>query len=396
MDRTATTIILLILLIAPAATAGANDDGAVLDGMLANVQLMPGRQHAAITVFPLVLRSEEVAEPLEVSSLRSEVERGRITIAEPTKPARRWNVVLTSRATQPILIPAGTILVGGHLDRMVPKDCILEAGAQIQIPTLPAEYRRDERQGEKAGTDFLVSKHIAPHVLRQGAVFSPRLELVPQFVSRFLDFRAPGDPRHSLASVAASPDLARRVDADVEALASVPRIYEGRVVGWVTVIGGRVHGLDLFGSNGLAADHFSGMIRAHAFSLAAMELRADELRLNRADPMALMDPERFRPQVEAFLDRVKERSWRGQGEGEFRLRRHRSRGLALTRGDRLIHLAAVTDLSFLQRLHDRPLPTPPERTPVPAYGPMERTGVVDGRRNSEYEERLLERMRDRR
>ena len=31
-------------------------------------------------------------------------------------------------------------------------------------------------------------------------------------------------------------------------------------IGWITVIGGRVHGLDLFGSNALAVVHFPAML----------------------------------------------------------------------------------------------------------------------------------------
>ena len=219
MVRIAALTTLLVALMTSSVTAApALDERAALEEMLGRVQLMPGRGHRALTVFPLVLPAgEKETAAKSVKSLREAVEDREIVLAEPLKPARRYNVLVTSRSEQAVLLPAGTILTGGRLDRMIPRDTLVAPGQQLQIGTLPAEYRRDSRDGKGAPTDFRVSRHLAPLVLRQGGVFSARLDLVPSFIARFLDYRPVGNRRHTMDAISASPVLAGMLKGDLAA-----------------------------------------------------------------------------------------------------------------------------------------------------------------------------------
>jgi hypothetical protein len=406
MKRLAPSLLAIALI---ASTALADGGPAVpgsdtMDRMLDRVAVMQGREYKTVTIFPIVLKEEEAGKPLLLETLAQAADRGRVTVHESTRPSRPYDVVFVSSAPRPVLVLAGTVLHGGKLDRMIAEDLVLAPGRTVEVSTIPAEYPRDLRKGKKAQTSLGVSARIAPVSLRRQALIDDDRNLVARFVSHFLGFRQVGDTRRSLLAVSESPALERQIRAYMDAFANFPGLYERRVVGWVTVVGGRVHSLELFGSNDLAAAHFPALLRAHAFPTTALEIQADKLGIRLPEPGAADDPERFRPMVDRFLEAVRksERRCGSKPEGTLgsacQLRRGKARGEVLVLDDRLIHAGAIADLPFHERLYDRPLPPPPGELPPPSFATLERADGADipGRRLTDYERRLLERMRARR
>jgi hypothetical protein len=402
--RTPLTSLLVVALLAataPAQEAPAVPGSETMDRMLDRVTIMQGREYGAITLFPLVLNEGETVEPLGLDVIGPAALSGAVVVRDPKWPARRYNVEFESRGERPVFVLGGTILTGGRLDRMVSENLILEPGAKVEAATLPAEYPRDMRKGKDVADRMDVSSHLAPVYLRKEALFERGTDLVPRFVSHFIGFRQQGDTRNSLQAVSESQDLERGIRMYRDAFGNLPALYEKRVVGWVAVVGGRIYNLELFGSNEMAAAHFPALLRAHAFPTTALRLRAESLGIKLPKTA---DPERFRPAIDAFLETVRKSERRcgikpkGTLGASCLLRRSRVRGEVLALNGRLVHAAAIADLPFQDRLYGRPLPPPPGETPVSDFGAMEREDGDDvpNRRLTEFEKRLLERMRSRR
>ena len=389
-----------------AATARSQDAPAVpgsetMDRMLDRIQVMQGREYRAITFFPLVLKEGEEDTSLGLDVVGPAALSGALMIQEPKWPARRYDVEFVSKSKRPILVLGGTLLTGGRLDRLVSENLLLAPETTVEVGTLPAEFTRDLRSGKNVSARLELSSHVAPVYLRKESLFERGTDLVPRFVSHFLGFRQPGDTRNSLQAVSQSPDLERGIRAYRDAFGNLPKLYEKRVVGWVTVVGGRIYNLELFGTNELAAAHFPALLRAHAFPTTAVTLRAEKLGIKMP---TTEDPERFRPAIDAFLATVRESERRcgikpkGTLGESCLLRKRQVRGEALALNGKMVHAAAVADLPFQERLYGKPLPPPPGETPVPDYGALERENADDvpNRRLTEFEKRMLERMRSRR
>jgi hypothetical protein len=396
----------LLVLTLPVASAVAKDatGSEVLDAMLDRIEIRPGREDGAIAVFPLALRAQKDGAEEEKSSAPPFVlarPGDDLGFREPEWPERRWNVEVRSRAKKPVLLPGGSLLVGGRLDRMIPEDLLLPPGKSVEIETIPAEYRRDVREpDDDAGRKLELSSAIAPGYLRKHAVFDADHDLVPRFVSHFLAFREKDDSRHSLQAIVESPRLRARVEERLRAHAGILGGEDEGVIGWVTVVAGRVHGLELFGWHATAKASFPAFFRALAFPVIALEQRADDVGLRLPQPDPDDSPERLRPAVERFLGMLRHSARRcgDKPEGTLGssclLRKARVWGEVTVLDGRLAHAGAVADLPLYERLYRKPFPAPSDED-APAFGELERTGGRDGGL-TEFERRLLERMEGRR
>jgi len=285
---------------------------------------------------------------------------------------------------------------------MVLEDVLIPPGATVELEALPAEYPRDARKlDDKEARWLRLSDDRAPTYLRKHAVFDADRDLVPTFVSHFLGFRAEDDRRNSLRAIGESPILERTMRSYVDALGNVPGRSD--VVGWVTVVAGRIHDVALFGSNELARGSYLAHLRAHTFPATAWSLRAEEFGLEPPEPGGEDEsPERFRPAVDDFLAmlRTAERRCGNKPSGTLGasclLRKDRVWGEALALDGRLVHAGAVADLPFHERLYRRPIPPPAGEEWDAGFGALDRESSTSGGRLTEFEKRLLDRMRERR
>lgn len=321
---------------------------------------------------------------------------------EPEFPAQRWNVEVQNTGASPALILGGTVLQGGERDRMVRRDSLVPSNAGTEIRTVPASAASDRR---KEPVPFDVSSYMATSYLRKRAEFGSSSSLVPRFVSHFLEFRNEGDDRDSLAAINESTLLAQYCLACHQSLTTFPKPAEGRhVVGFIAAVRGRIQALDLFGNNLLLQRNFERILPGHTFAAAALEIRARKAGIpipGKDDPEKTL--EIVMSDAQELLDSLARSRYREDdlpdGEiGDALLIRTLggTRGRALGLDGELVHLAVFPHDPFESALFSKSVePTPgdleddPERE---GYAELVRRGAMPGRRLTEAEKRLLDRL----
>jgi hypothetical protein len=406
--RTLTILTVLAALGLAVVPADAEDEELnFLEKALSGLRLGKAMAADQIVIFPLIAEEKPESTPI-VSARRSADFR----ITELPWPERPYDVELSNEGARPVLLLGGSNLVGGRLDRLVPRDILLPGKHQAEVETLPAEYPKDRRakpppfrMGDTevpAVLSFRIGNTVAPAFLRERAAFDPSRNLVPIFVSHFLEFRNEGDTRRSLAAIDDARALAVFCLACQQAFAKFPDIAESRVVGFMAAVRGRILVVEIFGTNDLLRSHFAPIVDALTYDAAAIELRAKKLGIpipGRDDPeRTLAVTRKAAEELLAELGRSRYRE-RSQPPGTFGksffLRNRESQGTALGYQDRLVHAAIYPHNPFEEALYSRPFEPPQERS-----GGEETFGELERREDrgtlTEYEKRLLERIRRRR
>lgn len=372
------------------------DPEAFLREYVSGLTIGEGLQAEQIFLFPILALEAPPAVGVKPDNRTADLE-----FVELEKPKKPFNIGISNRSDDPVLVPGGTVLVGGHLDRLIPVDLVIPAKHQVEVETLPAEYPRDSR---KEAAPFRRGTSLAPVFVRERGANDPSRNLVPVFVSHFLEFRNPGDERHSLQAIDDSALLATYCIECQRATAEFPDIAGGRVVGFVTAVRGRIHDLELFGTNDLLRAWFNPILRAHTYAAAAVALRAEKVGM----PLPETDREReiamklARADAEKLLAALKEdvkiekrEAPAGSEATMLGVRTERARGFAVGRDGRLLHAVLFPTTPFEEALFSRPIEPPPEGS-----GSEESLGELERRADrgtlTEFEKRLLDRMRERR
>jgi hypothetical protein len=395
-----TILTLSALMLAPAAPAKEDADGGnFFEQALGAITLGPGKRVDELVIFPLL--AEKDPAPLPVAG---DAWTKGLGFAEPDFPRKRYDLAVENGGEKTVLLFGGGVVVGGRLDRLVPRDVLVPAGSGVEIHALPAEFPKDRRkEAAPFELNHASGRSVAPAFLRERAAFDPSRYLVPIFVSHYLAFRAPDDERRSLASIDESPLLAQYCDACHAKIAAFPGLDSKKVVGIVTAVRGRVLTLELFGTNGLFRAYFPSITRAHSYAAAAVALRAKDLGM----PIPGGDVpektiEKARDQAEKLLAELREKSRFKEGDeidgevGEFLLiRSPKSDGTAIGLDGRLVHAVVYPENPFEEALYSRPFDLPEGGSGLETtFGELERR--EDRGTLSEYEKRLLDRMRSRR
>jgi hypothetical protein len=363
--------------------------------MLESVELGEPMQSGPLVLVPLL-----VDKPPRIPQVDPGLGVEELAFGEAAWPRRRFNVEVFNKSERPMLVLGGTILIGGRLDRMIPRDVLVPPRETLELRALPAEYQRRYRSNPPP---LHCHATLAPTYLRERAFENPYRNLVPDFVSHFLEFRPEGDERLSLAAIDESPRLAEFCVSCQAGLREFPDIGGLRVVGFFTAVRGHIKSVELFGHNTLLKAHFEPLIRAHTYAAAALELRANRVGLPLPDT-AKDALARTTAEANEILERLKtklrvrEDSVPEGSVGQALLARSGDlHGYAVGHEGQLVHAVLFTHDPLERRLYARPL-NPPD--PVddseedPEIGELERRGA-SGRRLTEYEKRLLERVRRR-
>ena len=383
---------LVLALGAPAAIAKDNAPDPIksfLDGLT----IGEGIATAEVIIFP-VMAAEKPAK-LEI---RPSTWSENVGFNEPEFPKRRFNVNVANNEPGMLLMLGGTILGGGHRDRVIPQDVLVPAGARVEIETIAAAPSGDHR---KEALPFRLGSALAPPYIRERAEFSPTNTLVPNFASHFLDFRNEGDKRKSLSAINASDKLTKLCLPCHEALAKFPVAEGGRVVGVITAVRGRIGSLELFGDNRLLKAWFEPLLKSHTFAAAAIAVKAKKLRVPLpTDDNADQTMEKLQKDAQKLLERVqkarfKEGDTPKNGAGQYWIFRtsNSTRGAATVLDDRLIHMAVFPYEPFENALFGRRVKAPNDESEYGEYGQGELERKARHGRLTEYEKRLLDRMR---
>jgi hypothetical protein len=363
--------------------------------VVARLSLGDPVQSGPVVLIPLII--DKAPDSLTVAP---GVGSSALTFAEPAWPERRYNVDVTNGGKQPALLIGGSILVGGRLDRMAPRDLIIPPGKTLEIHMLPAEYQRRYRSKPLA---FRMHPTPAPPYLRERAISSPSRNLVPTFVSHFLNFRPSDDDRLSLAAIDEAPALAKYCVSCQAALADFPDIAGKRVVGFITAVRGRVYSAEVFGDHSLLLSSFEALVRAHIYAAAAIALRAERVAfpLPKSDADAVAKASKMAAELLTRLQtKLRYRPFAiplGTAGQALLFRAGGTNGYATGYGGRLVHALVFPHDPFERRLYAKPLlpPDGEQEDEDVDVGELERR-ADSGRRLTEYERRLLDRMRRRR
>ena len=390
-----TLLLTFALFVAPAASAK-DEELNFVQAFLAGVELGQGEVADDVYVFPLLAKEKPERLAIQPSTWADKVGYN-----EPEFPKRQFNVGVANNETQPLLLLGGTLLGGGERDRMVTQDVLVESGGRVEIGTIVTAPATETR---KSPAPFRLGTALAPPYLRERAEFNPTNTMVPAFVTHFLDFRNEGDERKSLAALNASEELNQLCVPCHQSLAAFPNTGGGRVVGIMTAVRGRIRSVELFGDNRLFKAWFEPLLKSHTFAAAAIALRAKRLRLplpgKGDDEKALTE---VRAKALALLQSLSTARYRegdaipGSIGGSLLLRTSNgTRGVAKGWDGKFVHLAAFPYDPFEDALFSRRLKPPPTE---PGYGDdgeveLERR-LSGGGRLTEYEKRLLERLRAR-
>ncbi len=207
--------------------------------------LGPATHHHNLTLFPL--RWPQPQEPPHVL-LSKAIEAGEAVVEEASEDGSVPNLAVTNRATRPLLIPEGEILVGAKQNRVINVTVLVAAGVKFALSVSCVEagrWRYQSRQFE--------SKFCAPPSLR-----NKKLRAVQK--NRAAGGRAASDQgevwdevQACLDGVAAQSKTASLTDGFISAEEklkehrerfSLPEDAAGVLVGR----GGRIVGMDLFDS----------------------------------------------------------------------------------------------------------------------------------------------------
>lgn len=397
--RLALVVTLVLIASVPAAARDGGKEPNFLVAVLEGLELGEGQRAENIIVFPLL-----APEKREGLAVKPDVWSSSVAFSEPEFPKKRFNVDVVNSEDTPLLVLGGTILGGGYRDRLVPSDVIVPAGGSIEMGTIVASSPRDARKEARA---FHISSATAPPYLRERAEFSPTNTLVPAFVKHFLDFRNEEDTRTSLTAINASEVLTQFCLPCHKSLSAFPTANDGRVVGFMTAVRGRIRSLEFFGSNRLFKAYFAPLLKSHTFSAAAIALRARKLKMpvpgggdyDRAMREARGKAEKLLTQVRKARFRDGDAPKGSIGEYLILRTKNSTRGMAVALNGELVHASIHPYEPFENALYRGELePRTPEEVD-------EGTTEVDrdtarraarGGRLTPDEERLLRRLRGRR
>lgn len=402
-------LLALLALLAPALPPGAAptaraSDAATATGeaalleALGRLRLGEGLVADPVILFPLIIDGPppvvEVAPALGGA------------VAAFEEPGRSDRVRVSNVAETPALLLGGTVVAGGHRDRVVREDVLLPVGGSALVGTVPGAMAGDRR---REAADFKVADFLAPPYLRESALFrSGAATVASKFVSHFLEFRNEGDRRRSLAAIGASDVLAEHCLPCQRSMAQWPDKREsGFVVGGIAVIRGRVQSVDAFANNTLLVAWFSPLLKSLSFPSAAIAARAKKAGIplpGGDDPTAVLAlaTTSARSVVAGLLKaRITRREVPAGAIGEaFTLALpDGARGTALLHDGHLLHLALFPGDPFEYGLYALPL-SPLDPEDLSGEG-AEDAGVEAqarrariGARLTEFERRLLERLRE--
>lgn len=396
LARTSLAIAALLFTLTPFSAAQAKEEKELnfVQQALQGVTIGEGQMTQEVIIFPLIALKSPEKLAIAPSSWAKKV-----GWHEPDFPRKRYNVGVANNETKTLLVLGGTVLGGGKRDRMFPRDVLVPVGGRVELGTIVTSPSSERRKDAVA---FRVGSSLAPPYLRERAEFNPSNTLVPNFVRHFLDFRNEGDERKSLSAINASTQLTKLCLPCHESLAAFPTASSGRVVGLITAVRGRIRSLEMFGDNRLFKAWFEPLLKSHTFAAAAIALKAKKLRIK--DP-TWDDPEssvvELKERAEKLLANIQKAKYRDGDQpkgsvGEYLILRtgNSTRGVGTGLEGRLLHLAVFPYDPFEHALFSSRLRVPSDLDEYSGLGRENLEGRAGrGQRLSEYEKRLLDRMR---
>lgn len=198
-------------------------------------------QHEGVTVVPIVSNKTQKTTS-EFILLDEAQKRGWIVIEEGDMGFN--GVRVKNNGDKPVLLLAGDVVIGGHQDRVIAHDTIIQPGETKAIEVFCVEEERSTGPTDR----FQASTLPAPYKVRRSAVFSEDQSAVWGSVDSF-NSAASAAPmtktvQGGLNSEKVQQFVAKNHESLVDKLVSIPN-----AVGYVVIVRGKPDSAELFGSN---------------------------------------------------------------------------------------------------------------------------------------------------
>jgi hypothetical protein len=366
-----------------------------VEQMLARIEMGEPVQGKVAILIPLILTGD-----VEAPEVDSQFTSSTLMFTEPEFPSHRYAARVTNAAERPVLVLAGTVLVGGERDRLLRHDCLVGPGRTVEMRALPAsttaEIRRDP-------IPFVMGHELAPVYLRRKGDYGGSAGFVTAFIARNLEFRNEGVKEKSLAAIGRSTllnEYTAQARAKLKDLLG-KSTQRGLIVGAMTAIRGRVQSVMLFGSPKLLQASGDAYLKGATYAAAAVALQAEKLNVpipGKDDPEATLAI--VRKDAEKLMQRLRKaklKTDRTQPEGAVGERvmlqlAAGARGRAVGLNGQLVHLEVYPHDPFESALYGSKVELPEEDV----ESDPDRVGLAElgrkakqGRRLSEQEKRLL-------
>lgn len=236
-----------------------------------------------ITIYPVSLASmhREVKTPQQsqpqpqtfddVISLQEAKAQKSIEIREAEGGMQVDSVVVTNNGTKKVLLMTGELLLGGHQDRVVGADTLIEPGKTVNVPVFCVEAGRST-----GPTDvFEPTEQSVPLSVKTAAIMGEQ-EGVWNNVAGFN--AAAGITNRSVSTVnggLSTEKVKARIKTDYDEVWT-KLSGEKNVVGAVFVIDGKIRSLEVFGANNIFKGGMPTILRGALSEAAVSQIDANK------------------------------------------------------------------------------------------------------------------------
>jgi len=388
-------LIVLVLLTAAAPGLAAKAKPIAADHpfvtFLAKTTVERGREHRALLVYPISRSEDDPVKVTRAKTAREAYRKKNLSIGEPEKKPGKGPVDLFNWSTESILILAGEVLEGGHRDRFLSRDILLAAGSRIRAPAYVADKKA--RKAEEATKSLKPVNVLAPDLLRLVGIIDGPAAKAAEYLNDQFVMAGDKDPRQALPKLFAAKLLGPRSLEYRNVFAAIPDEAKKRTIGFVAMVGDRIIAIDMFGTNAEFRAHWQKTLWTLAFEAALYEAAYGLI----GQPFpAGRDPDRHLVANKAILKKLFAANATPEKAvalgDEFLLSKDELVGRLLMHKGKLVHAVVLVDY-----ITSPPSSTPPPPGTTPGeFAPGELERRAERSRLTEYERRLLERMRKRR
>jgi hypothetical protein len=206
--------------------------------------LLPAIQVDSLTLTPVVTTQQK--PDADVVTLDEAFAQKLVSIKEKQDESVN-QLTLTNKATRPLFLLAGEVIIGGKQDRIIGANTIIAANTTQVVPVFCVEHGR-WTEGE-TGREFSSGKALAHGRLRGRASYEGQQEVWNE-VSEKNNLRKTGNSTDTYRQVAQqqTTTLGKQEARIKSALAQIPAADRADMIGYVIALDGKVATVDLFNS----------------------------------------------------------------------------------------------------------------------------------------------------
>jgi len=232
-----------------------------------------------LTVFP-VAREGKAAAPAGILTLTDGLARKLVAVSERDGGGDVNRVGVANKGDQPLLLLGGELILGGQQDRIISKDTVVPPHQRMVVEVFCVEHGRWSGARHFGSTGGLVENKVRLRAKYRG----DQQEVWNQVAGKTASLgagSATGTYRQVASSAAAEQAVKPFRDRVGAALAALPD--QGRLVGLVAAINGRVTSIDVFDDPTLFASYRKQLLDAIYVTAADVPETAAAARAPSAD-----------------------------------------------------------------------------------------------------------------